>query len=157
MTPTVPNGWTLRGDIPEFEPTESIGENTQDKLDEDLLQILDASRAFTLDVGWYPSANVQGKFLARAILDNRWDDPVEEFESRSAIAVVQWLQGWISEILVRIGMQDVITEDRITATPVRDLAAQDLGFSSSLSELVKANTPWSAHKVRPLHEQESVN
>ena len=44
-------------------------------LKEDMLQV-EYPKTLLLDVGWYPSFDINGSFQIRAIKDNNWDTPL---------------------------------------------------------------------------------
>lgn len=95
--PTIPAGWTARGDLPDIDPS-TADELHLEMLDEDLLQIEDSAKAYVLDVGWYPAASREGKFLCRVVFADNWDEPLEETELRNRSAVVSWIQEAIAGI-----------------------------------------------------------
>jgi hypothetical protein len=57
-------------------------ESQRHSLKEDILQIKFGDR-FLLDVGWYPEMDPNGHFVARAIQDYDWKNPLSKIESHS--------------------------------------------------------------------------
>ena len=83
-----------------------------------MLQVVETSGTFTLDVGWYPSGSPEGKFICRTVLSSNWEDPVEELETRRPHVVMQWLQSWVDEIQARLGEHAEISEQAIATVLV---------------------------------------
>lgn len=102
MTPKVPKGWTVRGELPKSVPATAV-ESELDVLDEDLIQVVDPSNQYTLDVGWYPAASRTGQYICRLVRDDNWLSPIEQLETRNREIVRQWLIHGIEEIHARLG------------------------------------------------------
>ena len=102
MTPKVPKGWTVRGNLPKVE-LDSATDIQLDLLDEDLVQVRDPSGSYALDVGWYPAASKNGQFVCRLVRADDWDSPVEQLETTNREVVRRWLKRGVEEIQTRIG------------------------------------------------------
>ena len=115
--PIVPRALVVRGDLPDVDPA-NAQEDDLDLLDEDMLQLVDATGTFTLDVGWYPAGSRDGRFILRAISSSDWRDPLEEVETRDRAKVLPWLNAWIEEIKARLGQPDRISEQWVVTQMV---------------------------------------
>jgi hypothetical protein len=104
MTPTVPRRWTVRGELPNLDPL-SAEEADLALLDEDLIQVSDPSGAYTIDVGWYPAAQRDGRFVCRIVRSSEWDSPIEQVETGSKDAVRQWLKRSVDTVQSLLGRQ----------------------------------------------------
>lgn len=104
----VPGGWTIAfNKLKDVEPKEL---DEQDNLwlfafTEDILLMYSTSsrkrngkveqQTLTLDLGWYPDGDPNGAFLLQAILDDDWEKPLLQFQSKSKDAVVKMLEQWL--------------------------------------------------------------
>src|SRR5712691_4501221 len=96
-------GWTVRGDIPqEFDPQAATDEQLE-LLDEDMLQMVDPTGTYTLDVGWYPAATRSGRFICRVVRYEDWDRPIAQLETTNTKIVWKWLRQQINEVDMRVG------------------------------------------------------
>ena len=95
--------WTARGDIPrELNPQTATDEQLE-LLDEDMLQMVDPTGTYTLDVGWYPAATRSGRFICRAVRSEDWDRPFDQTETPNIKSVWKWLKQQIDEVNLRVG------------------------------------------------------
>lgn len=97
MSVTFPNDWTVRGALPEVD-VDQLDEEGRDSLDEDLMQAIDPTGSYVLDVGWYPSGDLTGKFRCVLVSHGDWEAPTEVFESRNVGEVANWLTQSIAAI-----------------------------------------------------------
>jgi len=102
MTPKVLKGWTVRGDLPKVDFSRAT-DSDLDLLDEDLLQVIDASRTYTLDVGWYPAASRAGQFVCRLIRSDNWESPLQQLETSNRETVRQWINQTVQEVQALVG------------------------------------------------------
>jgi hypothetical protein len=104
IIPKVPHRWSVTGQLPKA-PFDRIPEEDLDVLDEDLLQIVDSSRQYTLDVGWYPAGSRDGRFICRVVYGDRWDRPVEKMETKSSEGTRQWLKQALEKVRLLVGQE----------------------------------------------------
>ena len=98
----LPEKWTMHGQLPALDFA-AADEAARELFDEDIVRLVDASGDYMLDVGWYPAGQPDGKFVARAIIGDNWDEPVEEFETRSVAEIRSWLSNWVEAISATTG------------------------------------------------------
>ena len=110
--PTVPNGWTGRGDLPDVEPR-TASEEQLDALDEDLVQLVHSSGEFVLDVGWYPAASRSGRYICRAVIGQDWSAPLGELATQSRADVLQWLNDWYSRVADIFGEHGELSNEAV--------------------------------------------
>jgi len=118
----IPESWTVRGEIPAMDAA-AASEDELALFDEDMLQVVDESGAFTLDVGWYPAGNPDGRFILRAVLSNDWESPLEEVETQERANVTHWLEAWLQEIRSRLGEPYAILETDITTVMIPEIGS----------------------------------
>lgn len=99
--PKAPN-WKTRGDIPDVDP-QSARDDQLDLFDEDMLQMVDPTGIYTVDVGWYPAATRDGRFVCRVVRSDDWDRPLDQMETSNIKLIWKWLRREIGEINMRIG------------------------------------------------------
>src|SRR6516162_1993266 len=104
---TIPQGWQVHGELPSVEFDAASGP-AREVFDEDILQVADASGTYTIDVGWYPAQSPKGQFVGKVILGDRWDVPEETFETRSLVAVKDWLSSAVEYVRGMVGNPDQI-------------------------------------------------
>lgn len=61
-----------------------------DNLKEDLLQI-QIKENLLLDVGWYPSFNINGEFQIKLIKNNNWDIPIKQLHTNDINTLTEML------------------------------------------------------------------
>ncbi|MBR9860214.1 hypothetical protein GYB22_05605 [bacterium] len=80
---------------PEIESNEELNLNY---LQEDLLQISNASKKLVIDLGWYGDiSSASGSFKILVIKNENWDDPFYQFESRNSDIIYDKLNELIAE------------------------------------------------------------
>lgn len=103
--------WTVRGDMPhELDPQTATDEQLG-LLDEDMLQMIDPTGSYTLDVGWYPAATRSGRFICRVVRSEDWDRPLAQLETPNMKIVWRWLKQQIDEIDLRVGQIGMFTDN----------------------------------------------
>lgn len=102
MTPSVPKGWRVRGTLPKIDLAKA-SEAELDSLDEDLLHVVDRSGDYAIDVGWYPAASKDGRFICLVVRQDDWDTPLEQLETPNYEMVRRWLKQAVEEITRRVG------------------------------------------------------
>lgn len=101
--------WTKRGDIPrELNPQTATDEQLE-LLDEDMLQMVDPTGTYTLDVGWYPAATRSGRFICRVVRSEDWDRPLDQLETSNIKIAWKWLKQQINEVALRVGQTGTFT------------------------------------------------
>ena len=73
--------------------------NCIDSLKEDLLQVSYPNNIL-LDVGWYPSFDINGRFHVRLIKDSDWDNIKYHSESRSIIELIIDINIAVSKVVI---------------------------------------------------------
>jgi hypothetical protein len=88
----VPAGWRAGGELPPFDPAAAsdLTEAQLDALTEDLWSASTPDERFTIDIGWYPEADAGGHFRCRLVESATWDQPREEFCTRSLGDAGRW-------------------------------------------------------------------
>jgi hypothetical protein len=102
ILPKLPKHWTTRGDIPNVNARTATGDDWM-ALDEDMLQISDASGQYTIDVGWYPAGSPDGQFVGRIIAADDWERPLEKLETPDRDTLRGWLAHAIADVRSRLG------------------------------------------------------
>ncbi|MBI3375708.1 MAG: hypothetical protein HY017_28665 [Betaproteobacteria bacterium] len=115
--PTIPKGWTARGDLPDIDPRVADEDRLQ-ALDEDMAQIVDSTSDITLDIGWYPTASRSGRYVCRAIASNEWQVPLAEFETPSRVDVFEWINDWFTEARQVVGEQSQLSDEAVASVLV---------------------------------------
>jgi hypothetical protein len=101
--------WTVRGDIPhELNPQTATDEQLE-LLDEDMLQMIDPTGTYTVDVGWYPAATRSGRFICRVVRSEDWDRPLDQLETPNIKIAWKWLKQQINEVDLRVGQTGTFT------------------------------------------------
>ena len=104
----VPKGWNVAGELPKVDLA-CCSPDELAQLDEDLLHLTDPSGAYILDVGWYPSGDPTGRYVAHLVHHADWGSPVTSIESSDAHSVERWLQGRIADVQLRSGRPGAFT------------------------------------------------
>lgn len=102
--------WTARGDIPREIIPETATDEQMDLLDEDMLQMVDRTGIYTLDVGWYPAGTRSGRFVCRVVRCEDWDRPLDQVETSDTKIVWRWLKQQIDEVSLRVGQTGMFTD-----------------------------------------------
>jgi len=93
MKPEIPKGWTSRGELPEFDPAEQPPSPIElSGLVEDLWRASSQDESVVVDVGWYPQREADGGFQCVLVIDQDWENPSEQIETRSLAVVRDWLK-----------------------------------------------------------------
>lgn len=53
---------------------------------------------YTLDIGWYSDGDLIGVFKYYIVVDNNWENPYKEFETKSISEVIKWFDDTRAEI-----------------------------------------------------------
>ncbi len=101
--------WTVRGDIPRQLNPQTATDEQLELLDEDMLQMVDPTGTYTLDVGWYPAATRSGRFICRVVRSEDWDRPFDQTETPDIKIVWKWLKQQINEVDLRVGQAGTFT------------------------------------------------
>ena len=83
-----------------IDPTKSIPEQVGD-LKEDMLQIAFGDGQYIVDVGWYPSFDINGKFKIFLIENQDWENRCFEDQARSIEELDSYLKKYIDLIAVK--------------------------------------------------------
>ena len=62
-----------------------------DALNEDLIQV-EYDGDYRLDIGWYPEADENGKFIIQLICNNDWNKPIVKDEQKEYQALLDSIQ-----------------------------------------------------------------
>ncbi len=145
--PTIPEGWTVHGDLPEFD-AERVDEQQLEQLDEDLLQLANAADDLVLDVGWYPAASRTGRFVCRAVQSSDWNAPLEEFETRDLADVQQWLSYWFEKASAIHGQDARISDEAVASVLVTLEVVSAPEARQNVPERSVTNAAFTASAVR---------
>lgn len=108
----LPQHWTQRGELPPVE-FDRADESARTLFDEDIVQIVDPTGMLVLDVGWYPSENPEGHFICQLIHNDEWDEPIQEFITRSVAKAENWINGMIEAIEGEHGHEGQMEENAV--------------------------------------------
>lgn len=88
-------GWRIEiNNFTEYD-IEKDGEKYSFELCEDLLQLsFNEEVNIIIDLGWYPSGDINGNYILQFIKDYNWDFPLEELITRSKKEVISCLEKW---------------------------------------------------------------
>jgi hypothetical protein len=116
-----PAGWEGGGYIPRV-TAEARTDDDLDSLTEDLVQISASNGDYIVDLGWYPDADENGRFVGRLIKACDWSSPVDKFATRDWQKALAWLRDAVEEVETLLGDARVVP---IATTPVAvDFAAR---------------------------------
>jgi hypothetical protein len=94
----VPAGWSIEyHDLRELDPATGRELNFRD----DLLQLVHQLSGCVVDVGWYPSGDMERGQFAVYVVRGDWATPLHEFRSRDRVRVV----AEIERLLVEYGRE----------------------------------------------------
>ena len=99
--------WTIRGDILRELDPQTANDEQLELLDEDMLQMIDPTGTYALDVGWYPAATRSGQFICRVVRSDDWERPLDQLETPNIKVVWKWLKQQINEVGQRVGQTGV--------------------------------------------------
>lgn len=71
------------------------GLNDLFELHEDLLQLHNEKVNLIIDLGWYPSYDINGKYLLLLVKDYKWDCPLEQVASKSKKEIIDCIEKWV--------------------------------------------------------------
>ncbi|MBD5524929.1 MAG: hypothetical protein HDR04_11045 [Lachnospiraceae bacterium] len=71
------------------------GENDSFELHEDLLRLYNEKANLIIDLGWYPSYDINGNYLLLLVKDFKWDCPLEHVSSKSKKEIVTCIEKWV--------------------------------------------------------------
>lgn len=103
--------WTVRGDIPQELNPQTAADEQLELLDEDMLQMVDPTGTYALDVGWYPAATRSGRFICRMVRSEDWDRPLDQLETPKIKIIWKWLKQQINEVNLRVGQTGMFTSN----------------------------------------------
>jgi len=87
-------GWAVMyNDFTEYD-MEKHGEGGLSELHEDLLQLWNERASLTLDLGWYPDGDPEGRYVLLLVRGDRWDQPLARFMTRSKTEMVARVERW---------------------------------------------------------------
>ena len=101
--------WIARGEIPRELNPQIAADEQLELLDEDMLQMVDPTGTYALDVGWYPAATRGGRFICRVVRSDDWDRPLDQMETPEIKTVWKWLKQQINEVGLRLGQTGMFT------------------------------------------------
>lgn len=88
-------GWKIQyNNFTEYD-VDIHGKNDLSELNEDLLQLYNEKANLTIDLGWYPSHDVNGHYLLLLIKNFDWDSPVEQISSKSKKEMIKIIEKWV--------------------------------------------------------------
>ena len=100
--------WTIRGELPDFDP-QAAPDTQLELFDEDMIQLVDPTGTYTVDVGWYPAGTRNGHFICRVVRAEDWERPFEQIETPSIKTVWKWLRHQIDAVNTRLGETGAFT------------------------------------------------
>lgn len=65
------------------------------ELNEDLIQLHNEKANLTIDLGWYPSHNINGNYLLLLVKDYKWDYPLEQITSKNKSEIIACIEKWV--------------------------------------------------------------
>jgi hypothetical protein len=88
--------------MPDIDPQRANDEQLE-LFDEDLLQMVDPTGTYIIDVGWYPAGSREGHFVCRVVRSDDWEWPLHQIETSNAKLVWQWLKKQVAEVRDMVG------------------------------------------------------
>ncbi len=49
----------------------------------------------TIDLGWYPSYDMNGSYILLLVKDSKWDCPLEQVSTKSKKEIVAYIEKWV--------------------------------------------------------------
>ena len=87
-------GWKIQyNSFTEYD-IEIHGLNDLLELNEDLLQLYNEKANLIIDLGWYPSHNIDGNYILRLVKNYKWDCPLEQITSKSKREIIACIEKW---------------------------------------------------------------
>ena len=71
------------------------GLNDLFELNEDLLQLHNEKANLIIDLGWYPSHDINGEYLLLLVKDEKWNHPLERITSKSKKEITDCIEKWV--------------------------------------------------------------
>ncbi len=65
------------------------------ELHEDLLQLYNEKANLLIDLGWYPSYDINGNYLLLLVKNFQWDCPLEQISSKSKKEIIAYIEKWV--------------------------------------------------------------
>lgn len=65
------------------------------ELHEDLLRLRHINRKLIIDLGWYPSYEIDGSYLLMFVKNFDWDNPLEQISTRSKKEIIACIEKWV--------------------------------------------------------------
>lgn len=91
---SIPVGWFIEHhDFRELDPAPGRGIHFR----EDLLQLVHQPSGYVVDLGWYPSGDMEGGQFTVSVVRGDWDAPLHEFRSRDRARVVAEIERLLLE------------------------------------------------------------
>jgi len=98
----IPTGWEVSyNKFLEIEPNSlEKGNSIWIHFTQDILQLkyIFKNVKLTVDLGWYPETEIDGTFRLAIIKNEEWENPLEVFESRSKVEIVEKIEKIIEDI-----------------------------------------------------------
>ena len=71
--------------------------NKQDsfELHEDLLQLHNEKANLIIDLGWYPSYDINGNYILQLVKNFDWNCPLEQISSTSKNEIIAYIEKWV--------------------------------------------------------------
>lgn len=88
-------GWKIEfNDFTEYDMAVH-GKHDSFELHEDLLQLMNEKANLVIDLGWYPSYDVNGNYLLLFIKGYDWDSPLEKVITKSKNEIIACIEKWV--------------------------------------------------------------
>lgn len=88
-------GWKIvYNNFTEYD-VDTCGAQDSFELHEDLLQLCHEKAHLTIDLGWYPSYDISGRYVLLLVRDFKWDCPLEQIYTKSKKEVVACIEKWV--------------------------------------------------------------
>lgn len=65
------------------------------ELHEDLLQLYHEKANLLIDLGWYPSYDINGNYLLLLVQNSQWNCPLEQISSTSKKEIIAYIEKWV--------------------------------------------------------------
>lgn len=90
----IPSGWTVTyNQFSEYDPTTCDDEGLYE-LTEDLLQLYNNNVQLLIDLGWYPSFDLNGHYTLVLIKNNDWEHPLQKVMTQSKHKIISFIEQW---------------------------------------------------------------
>lgn len=91
----IPAGWKIEyNNFSEYD-FEKNGKEDSYELHEDLLRLSNEIASLTIDLGWYPSYDINGNYVLLLVKDFKWEQPLKQLLSRSKEQVIACIEKWV--------------------------------------------------------------